>query len=251
MGTQRHQQKHQQILLPDVLLIDPAGVLYDDSVWRRWLFQLVTRMGLYTSPRLFSVTWQTEFLPAVRRRQQTYWESMQRFLLATGMTAAQIDEVCAAGQARKPELEEPICLLHDVRRALVDLRCLPIEISVLATTADAPREMRDRLSRLGIGHAFEEVATLGDLADSSRSKSGGRQHDDGCDCYQTALARRDGADVLFVSADPLKLSHARRAGLRTLACGVESTTRGANTLDGIEQLARAFAGPPYGRRLSA
>ena len=89
----------------DGLIFDMGDVLYDATVWRRWLIQLLHRMGLNTRYRSFFKVWEREYLDDVHRGLRDYGEAFQAFLLAAGLSRGHIDEVVAASHARKREIE--------------------------------------------------------------------------------------------------------------------------------------------------
>jgi hypothetical protein len=47
------------------LIFDVPGVLYDGTLWTRWLFQLLSRMGMYSHFTAFARLWEEEYLPRV------------------------------------------------------------------------------------------------------------------------------------------------------------------------------------------
>src|SRR3569623_1380083 len=77
-----------------------GDVLYDATLWRRWLLRLLQRMGLHTQYRTFFKIWDVEFLNEVHCGRREYSEAFQAFLLSAGLSRGQIDEVEAARQAR-------------------------------------------------------------------------------------------------------------------------------------------------------
>src|SRR5262249_39660427 len=99
-------------------LFDMGDVLYDATAWRRWLLQLLSRMGLHAQYRTLFRIWDDEFLADVHRGRREYTEAFQSFLLSIGLSRAQIDEVQAASQARKRDLEAHVRPLPGVRSTI-------------------------------------------------------------------------------------------------------------------------------------
>ena len=87
------------------LLMDVAGVLYDDTIWSRWLFKLLARLGLHTNFLPFFRVFEREFGPRIKRGEFDYWQALRAFLRSAGLSKGQIDEVEAAGHARQREFE--------------------------------------------------------------------------------------------------------------------------------------------------
>ena len=84
------------------LLLDVGGVLYDDTVWLRWLLKLVTRLGLHTHYTPFFRVWQREYLQRITCGELEYWQALRLFLRSAGLSHGQIDEVEAAGSRTAP-----------------------------------------------------------------------------------------------------------------------------------------------------
>ena len=78
---------------PTALLFDLADVIYDASMWQRWLLQLLGRLGLHTHYRAFFRAFETEHLVEVYLGKREYWDALGDYLRAVGMTSGQIDEV--------------------------------------------------------------------------------------------------------------------------------------------------------------
>src|SRR5262245_35636817 len=49
------------------LLLEMDNVLYDATLWRRWLWHLVGRMGVHEEYDVFSWTWESRYLVDVHR----------------------------------------------------------------------------------------------------------------------------------------------------------------------------------------
>ena len=88
------------------LIFDAEDVLYDSTVWRRWLLQLLVRMGLQTDYRSFYCAWEREYLDEVNCGRREYWEALCDYLQSAGLLPGQLDEVMAAGQARSRQIQQ-------------------------------------------------------------------------------------------------------------------------------------------------
>ncbi|MHB8973466.1 MAG: HAD family hydrolase [Pirellulaceae bacterium] len=141
------------------LLLDMGGVLYDDSVWPRWLLKLVTRLGLHTHYTLFFRVWQREYGPRIKRGECNYWQAMREFLRSVGLTNGQIDEVEAAGHPRQREFETDIYPLPGVVNGLTRLQSLGIRLTVLSSGYLDTAGVEQQLDRLGLAGYFNAIAT--------------------------------------------------------------------------------------------
>src|SRR5688572_25399314 len=114
------------------LVFDMGDVLFDATVWRLWLLQLLHRMGLQTGYRTFYDVWDREYLDEVHRGRRDYAEAFDSFLRAGGLTRSQIDEVNAASQIRKSRLEDDVQPFPGVRSTLARLHAGGFRMAVLS-----------------------------------------------------------------------------------------------------------------------
>ena len=83
---------------PAALLLELCGVLYDDSCWRRWMLQLLTRMGLQTHYAAFFQVWEQEHFNRVCAGEVGYWEAMRSLLRSVGLPPGRVDRSpCGTG----------------------------------------------------------------------------------------------------------------------------------------------------------
>lgn len=191
------------------LLFEMDDVLHDATAWRRWLLQLLSRMGLNTRYRSFFRVWDGEYLDDVHCGRREMGEAFRSFLLSAGLTHAQIDEVVAAGQARKRHLDATLRPLPGVRTTIERLAQRGVVLGVLTDSNCSGDEIRQTLVRLGLGERFLVVLSSLDLEHTKPDAH----------CYRSALALMglEPRHVAFVGHSADDLNGARRAGLRTVA----------------------------------
>ncbi len=191
------------------LLFDMGDVLYDATLWRRWLLKLLQRMGLHTQYRTFFKIWDVEFLNEVHCGRREYSEAFQAFLLSAGLSRGQIDEVEAASQARKRELEDKVRPFPGVRATLDRLHGAGIVLGVLSDSESTAEALQARLVGLGIGRYFSAIVSSIDLERTKPDPV----------CYRAALAAMglNASQAVFVGHDAEELLGARAIGMRTLA----------------------------------
>ena len=195
------------------LLFDMGDVLYDATGWRRWLLQLLARMGLHTHYRTLYHIWDEEFLADVYRGRREYQEAFQAFLLSIGLSRGQIDEVQAASQARKRDLEANARPLPGVRMTVPRLAAAGVSLGVLCDSEEDGDGLRAQLGRLGLGGYFSTVLSSIDLEYTKPSPV----------CYRAAIAAMElePEEVAFVGHDGGELAGARAVGLHTVAFNYE------------------------------
>lgn len=210
------------------LLFEMDDVLHDATAWRRWLLQLLARMGLNTRYRSFFRVWDDEYLDDVHCGRREMGEAFRSFLLSAGLTHAQIDEVVAAGQARKRHLESTLRPLPGVRTTIERLAQRGVVLGVLTDSNCSGDEVRQTLGRLGLGERFSVVLSSLDL---ERTKPDAF-------CYRSALGQMglEPRQVAFVGHAADDLNGARRAGLQTVAFHRGSGVTASRPLNRFDEL---------------
>ncbi len=212
----------------DGLIFDMGDVLYDATVWRRWLVQLLQRMGLHTRYRGFFKVWDREFLDDVYCGRREYGEAFQAFLLSAGLSRGQIDEVEAASHARKREIEAGTRALPGVRETIARLSQQGVVLAVLSDSESTSEVLHARLVKLGLGGRFMAVVSSYDLERTKPDPA----------CYRAALMAMGmrAEQVAFVGHDADELAGAKAAGLRTLAFNFEPGAKADRYLTRFEDL---------------
>ncbi len=214
------------------LLFDVGGVLYDDTVWSRWLLKLVARLGLDTHYTPFFRVWQREYLPRVKCGELDYWQGLRQFLRAAGLSHGQIDEVEAAGQARLRASETDIFPLPGVRQVLSCLQDLGVRLSVLSSGYLNELGVRHQLRKLGVDRFFEHVVAEVNVM---RAQPGQCSVD-----VAVALTGLPRSELWYVGHDSAALQQARAAGLRTVAVNYEGDAEADVCLRHVQQLLEAL-----------
>ena len=161
------------------IVFDAGDVLYDATVWRRWLLQLLARLGVHSTYRCFWHVWDQEYLAEVHRGRRDFCEAFRQFLLAVGLTDGQIDEVERACQGRRNECGPDVRLLPGVRSTLTRLGATGIPMVVLSDSELTGAELLDRLECLGLKNVFVDVVSSLDLGQTKPAAA----------CYSAALER--------------------------------------------------------------
>jgi HAD superfamily hydrolase (TIGR01509 family) len=210
------------------LLFDLGDVLYDATAWRRWLLQLLARLGLHAHYRALFRVWDDEFLDDVHRGRREYSEAFQAFLLSIGLSRAQIDEVQAASQARKRALETHVRPLPGVRSTIERLAARGVTLAVLSDSEQSGEELRGQIAKLGLDGRFTAVVSSIDLEYTKPSPI----------CYRAALneMRLSAEQVAFVGHDGAELAGARTIGLRTIAINYEPGAKADHYLTRFDEL---------------
>lgn len=190
------------------LVFHLRNVLFDDTAWRRWLLQLLHRMGLYADYRVFFRCWEIEYLPAVRSGEMCYWEALNHYLAAVGMAAGQRMEVEAAGRLRRERFHGQIRPFPAVAQTLDRLHAAGVRLLAVETAAG---EIEDPVQPLRDGGLEPYLTLVGPPA--------------GLDFGETECRYREALQLLqlppdrvaVVGQDPRDLHIAAMLGMWTIA----------------------------------
>lgn len=191
------------------LLFDMGDVLYDATLWRRWLWRLLTRMGVSKSYAALFAIWDDEHLDAVHRGQRDYASAFLAFLSALSLSPAKIDEIVAASRIRKRDLESEARPLAGVRATIERLAALELPLGIVSDSECPAAQLEAHLERLGMGGKFAPVISSRDLGCTKPDPR----------CYLAALEAMGlpANRVAFVGHDAVELAGARAVGLTSIA----------------------------------
>jgi len=191
------------------VVFEPCGVLYDDSAWRRWLWQLAARMGMSSHYTPFFRVWDCEFQEAVWSGQLDLWTALGQFLRSAGMSRPDIDEVIAASRGKFRRFDQDMRPFPDVRRTVQKLHTNGIQLAVIAHSRVGATKIRERLDQIGIHKQVTRVLSHGNEGTEAAT----------ADWQQASLQALPGAagNWAFVGRQQTGLDLARRQGLLTVA----------------------------------
>ena len=218
------------------LLFDMGDVLYDATAWRRWLLQVLGRLGLHTNYRSFFTIWDRDFLDDVHRGRREFSEAFRAFLRSAGLSCGQIDEVDAACRARRSQWEVTARLLPGVKTTLGRLRAAGCTLGVLSDSEHPAAVLGERLERLGLGGLFAAVVSSIDLGRIKPDPLG----------YLTALQgmQLGAKGVAFVGHDAAELAGAAKVGMQTIAFNFAPDARADVFLTRFDELLELVDVPP-------
>jgi FMN phosphatase YigB (HAD superfamily) len=194
---------------PSAILFAYENVLYDATVWERWLWQLLRRVGATVDQQSFAQDWQYSTLREVYRGRREFDEAFRDRLRQWGLSPGLIDEVSLASQPRRRQLFAEARLLPQVRQTLFALAQEGLALGLLADSDLAASELEDNLTRLGFGGRFAFVLSSIELGFTKTDPEG----------YRAAATRfgRPMDQIAFVGTLAPHLSTAARLGMPTIA----------------------------------
>jgi HAD superfamily hydrolase (TIGR01493 family) len=215
------------------LVFDLNNVLYDATVWQRWLLQLLNRFGVHTHFDAFFCVFEHDYLPAVYRGERDFWEALRDFLISVGMSRGRLEEVLAAAHGKHRELWDEVRPFPGVTATLAQLAARGIRLALLANSGAPATQLVERLKRLGISQRFDVVLSSRDLKASKPAHQ----------CYQAVIdALGLPSDAIgFVGHEPVELAGAALAGMVALALHHTADVQAEVYLDRFDQLLHVVA----------
>lgn len=191
------------------IIFDVENVLHDATLWRRWLLRLVNQLGRPAEYEAFYRAWDRDYLVDVHCGRREFTEALQAFLLASGLSWAQLDEAEAASRIQREELDRRLRPWPGVAKTLAALDDRGLRLAAWFDTCLPAAELIQRLEPLGLGSHFHAVLSSIELECAQPAAQ----------CYFKALASLElrAAETLYVSGDAARLAAARSLGMRTAA----------------------------------
>lgn len=212
----------------DAVFFDLGGVLFDDTVWRRWLLQLLSRLGLHSEYAAFFRTWDREYGDDAAWGAVAYWPALKRFLRSAGLSASQAEEVEAAGRARFRQWEQQLRPFPYVRAALHQLAARGLHLGILAAAPLTREQVESKLSRLALANLFRSVHSARDLP---RGAAGTERF-----AHALAAAGVDAPQAAYVGRLRDEIAVARRTGMQAVAFNPERGVAAPTCLEQYDQL---------------
>lgn len=210
------------------LLLELTDVLYETTVWRRWLLRLLTRMGLSTNYQTFFDHWDRLFLEEINSGRRTMRDALATFLLSEGLAPALVGEIVSAAGAQYKTIEAEPRLLPGVATTLSHLSGRGLLLAISADSDQSADQVREKLKKLGVAGQFRQVISSRDLRSAKPEPV----------CYLaavTALGLRP-HDVMFVGCRPAHLAGAAAVGLGTVSIGGAGGSAADHRLTRFDQL---------------
>jgi len=218
------------------VLFDMCNVLYDATVWRRWVLRLLSHLGVHTNYHCFFRVWDREYLDAVQRGERDFWEAFESLLRSVGLSRGQIDEVKAASMARRRQLEHSTRPLPGVRTTIARLHKAGLVLGVACDSFFPASFLRECLDRFAVGRMFSTVVSSLDLKRTMPDPI----------VYQTALRAMNlpPQEVVFVGHDAIELEGATALGMATAAFNFDPHAQADVYLARFNELPDLIQTPP-------
>ncbi|MEK6247890.1 MAG: HAD hydrolase-like protein [Planctomycetales bacterium] len=140
-------------------IFETHNVLFDATVWQRWLLHLLSRMGLHTHYNLFFRVWELEFAPQVYTGQVDFQDALSEFLTAAGMSSSHVNEVILTMRAKQKDLFSGQRPLMGVVETIAEIAKSKCPLAVSADTSLDSTELRNELANFGLTSCFSIIET--------------------------------------------------------------------------------------------
>lgn len=212
------------------LILEMANVLYDATLWWRWLRALLARLGVEQNQETLRQLWNGH-LVEVRCGRREFGEAFEAFLWSAGLASGEVDEVLASGLAQRRNLEFDALPFPRVKRTLRRLQQAGLRLAILTDSTSHLSELNDRIQRLGLDGLFDAVVSSVEIGVTKPQPAS----------YSAAVCRLGLPleELWFVSQSDTDLAGAAAAGLRTIAFNSHQNTvadRYLSRFDGLCEL---------------
>jgi FMN phosphatase YigB (HAD superfamily) len=195
------------------LLLGCENVLYDATVWDRWLVRLLRHVGVTIDQATFAHQWGRMYAGDIYRGRRDFDEAFRSFLKQLGLSRGLADEVAAASQGRRQEFLKETRPLPYIRQTIAAIARLDLPLGLLADSELTAAELERHLRRLGFGGRFHFVLSSVELGATKAEEDG----------YRAAADRfgRSPARIAFVGSVDEHLSIAAQLRMPTIAFNYE------------------------------
>jgi HAD superfamily hydrolase (TIGR01509 family) len=224
---------------PSALLFACDNVLYDATVWERWLVKLLKSVGVRIDQAGFSRRWEQGYLADVHCGRRHADEAFRDYLGQLGLSRGLIDEVAAASQGRRHQYLRDTRSTPHLRHTIGSLAQSGLALGILADSELRAAELEQHLTRLGFGGRFLFVLSSVELGHTKAEPEG----------YRAAAARfgKPLERIAFIGNQAEHLAAAARLGMATIAFNYDDQARADLYLRQFDELIAVLADWPLPR----
>ena len=207
----------------------PGGVLFDDTLWRRWLLGLLNRLGLRLEYHRFCESLERDYLTKSYCGLCSCDQAIGSFLRRLGLSRGQVDEITTAGRSRREYFEATLRPLPGALATLEQLAAANLSLAVLADSPLSGVALQQKLSRLGLGQYFDVVVSSCDLRTTLPESTN----------YRAVCAALEvpADQVVLVGSRSRDLAAATQFGMRTIACNNDADAQADQFAANLRQVA--------------
>ncbi len=140
------------------LIFDVGDILYDASLWRKWLTSELNSNGIGISYEQLVEVWES-FLVPVYKGNAEYWPQFQAMLSQLGNSDLDGKQLEAAAREKGKLLALQREPMPQVPETLKDLKDRGVCLAALSDNESGEQGIRKTLEQLGIEHCFDAVVS--------------------------------------------------------------------------------------------
>lgn len=190
------------------MIFDNGDILFDASVWRRWLHGKLISLGVELTFDELVTYWEAELIDVYRGRAE-YWDRFGRLLKKFKVGEDAQAELQAAARQKAIEVQQHRVTMPGVKETLAALRELDVRLAVLSDTEGGESAVRAILRQLEIEELFDAVVASSDIGHAKPAPA----------AYEYAVRALDLShnDCAFIAHDVDELTGAQQVGLFAIA----------------------------------
>ena len=144
------------------LIFDIGDVLFDASVWRRWLAARLESLGVDVTYGRLVERWEG-LLVDVYRGRADYWQRFRELLQGFGLADEKLPPIERDARQKAIEVQVNRTTFEGVPETLAALQAGGIRLVALSDTESGEPQIREILRKLGIDRYFDAVVTSKDI----------------------------------------------------------------------------------------
>lgn len=144
------------------LIFDNGDILFDASLWRRWLAEHLTSSGVPIGYEQLVPIWERH-LVKVYQAEQDYWDAFNSMLSELGVPEEEHDDYKARAQSMGKQLQAQRKPMPKVPETLARLAEMGIRLAVLSDSESGESGVRRILDQLGVESHFDAVVSSFDI----------------------------------------------------------------------------------------
>lgn len=144
------------------MIFDNGDILFDASVWRKWLHGEFQQLAIELSFEQLVEHWEAE-LVEVYRGKAKYWDQFTNFLDRLNVPNEARSNLTEAAQQKALDVQTDRAPMPGVPETLAELQALGVRLAVLSDTEGGEAGVRTILRQLRIESYFDKVIASSDI----------------------------------------------------------------------------------------
>ena len=144
------------------IIFDMGDILFDASLWRRWLAERLRSSGVSITYDALVQLWENLLVDVYEGRAE-YWNRFNDLIEQFSLDRDTQTQLIAEAKQRAVEVQKERELFEGVKDTLADLRVQGLKLAVLSDNESGEGKVREILRDLEIEQYFDAVVTSADI----------------------------------------------------------------------------------------